>query len=340
MPTTLACPSCRAALKFADGVDVTGKKIRCAKCRGVFTPGAAKGPAPAKAPAAAPPKVSCPGCKVVLKVPANFPAGKKIKCPKCSRTFAPTPARPPSPSVSSKTPLPAPRAATKVGAAPKPAAAPRPAPKTVARPPVVAPPPRPEPVEDEAPAPAPKPAPPRPAAAPKPAADDEMDEAEKGRQKRLLIIAGALFLTTAVGYYLFFSGPSRPPTRTVYAAAGTVLYKGKPAEGAQVSLIPEEKGKDVYSPQGTAGPDGTFKLSTYGNGDGAPVGRYKVAITWLDDPASDPAKQEALLKKLAAGEAPPPPKNRLPEKYSDPNASGISVEIKAESNQLEPFDLK
>src|SRR4051812_33362652 len=84
--TTVACPSCKASLKV--GASQAGKKIRCSKCKKVFTPGAAA-KKPAAPAAAAAPKVACPGCKTVLKVPASFPPGKKIKCPKCAKAFAP-----------------------------------------------------------------------------------------------------------------------------------------------------------------------------------------------------------------------------------------------------------
>lgn len=40
------------------------------------------------APATATSTLSCPGCGVKLKLPATLPSGKKVKCPKCSTTFA------------------------------------------------------------------------------------------------------------------------------------------------------------------------------------------------------------------------------------------------------------
>jgi hypothetical protein len=33
--------------------------------------------------------VTCPGCRTTLKVRADLPPGKRIKCPKCARVFAP-----------------------------------------------------------------------------------------------------------------------------------------------------------------------------------------------------------------------------------------------------------
>src|SRR6516164_5175123 len=36
-PAALACPFCRVALRFLNGSVPVGKRVRCSKCRGVFT---------------------------------------------------------------------------------------------------------------------------------------------------------------------------------------------------------------------------------------------------------------------------------------------------------------
>jgi predicted Zn finger-like uncharacterized protein len=43
------------------------------------------------------PKVSCPECSATLRVPADLPAGKRVRCPECETRFDPSddePARP------------------------------------------------------------------------------------------------------------------------------------------------------------------------------------------------------------------------------------------------------
>ncbi len=171
---------------------------------------------------------------------------------------------------------------------------------------------------------------------PKTAPTDEEDPETRGRQKRLLIIAVSAILVSALGYYFFFAGPSGPRERTVYPAEGIVRYQGKPATGARVSLIPEQPGKDVYAPYGETGADGTFKLTTYRIGDGAPVGHYKVSIIWM----TAPQESAQDLQRVASGQV-QQPVDRLQDKYSDPNTSGLKAEIKAESpNRLAPFDLQ
>jgi hypothetical protein len=359
--TTVACPSCKASLKL--GASLAGKKIRCSKCKNVFAPGAAAkktSPAPA-APAGN--KIACPGCKLVLKVPANFPAGKKIKCPKCTKAFAP--------GQKAETAAP-PRAAAK--AAPKPAVAPKPAtngppakpvakapPKPVAKAPAKPvkappkPPPEPEPSFDDIddlpdvsdvaaspepsePPPRPAPTPPRPAPAKKPELDEDEEEARK-RNKKLLMGLGGLLLLSPLIYYFFLAGPAGPTLRTVYPAEGVVLYKGKPAEGARVTFVPVEASKDTYRPSGITDVEGVFKLTTYHTNDGAPAGKYKVAIIWVPPPKAAPPVKAGQVKDAFA--EPVIEKDRLQDKYSDANASGLEREVKNESlNKLEPFDLK
>src|SRR4051812_19536052 len=72
----------------------------------------------------------------------------------------------------------------------------------------------------------------------------------------------------------------------VHPAAGQVLLAGKPVAQALVVLHPEDNAApDPVRPQATAEPDGTFRLSTYETGDGAPAGTYRVTVTRWRSPA-------------------------------------------------------
>ncbi|WZO95945.1 hypothetical protein EP7_002918 [Isosphaeraceae bacterium EP7] len=61
--------------------------------------------------------------------------------------------------------------------------------------------------------------------------------------------------------------------------SGTVLFKGKPAEGVKVTLHP--KFDMDFTPNGVTGKDGRFLLSTAAPVDGAPPGEYAVTFELL-----------------------------------------------------------
>jgi len=123
----------------------------------------------------------------------------------------------------------------------------------------------------------------------------------------------------------------------LYPVKGQVLYQDKPAEGVTVAFHPiggeekatgKEKGKvkrEVIRPTGFTGPDGSFTLSTYPHGEGAPAGEYVVVMTWFPP---DAREQEGGAR------------NKLPDLYADPEQSPLKATIQAGSNQLEPFRLK
>jgi hypothetical protein len=94
-PNALACPFCRASLKLADGGLPIGQEVECSKCHGKFT---AEAP-PAGVFVSATSSDSCPFCRTALDIPANHPAGKRVKCPQCEMTFQPLrkPSSPPAP---------------------------------------------------------------------------------------------------------------------------------------------------------------------------------------------------------------------------------------------------
>ncbi len=114
----------------------------------------------------------------------------------------------------------------------------------------------------------------------------------------------------------------------VYPVRGQVLFQGKPAAGATVVFHPVSADPKAVerppTPTGTVQPDGSFTLSTYPYGDGAPPGEYKVAVVWLD------------REKAVEGSVP----NRLPAKYASPQDSGLTATVNAGPTELQPFQLK
>src|SRR5262245_237997 len=69
--------------------------------------------------------------------------------------------------------------------------------------------------------------------------------------------------------------------KPVHPVQGKVLMDSRPAAGATVVLRPAddldaEANWPEGFPRGHAGADGTFTISTYSAGDGAPAGKYVV----------------------------------------------------------------
>lgn len=68
-----------------------------------------------------------------------------------------------------------------------------------------------------------------------------------------------------------------------HIVTGKVLYDGRPASGVLVGLLPVDAPLPPAvpgNPIGTTGADGTFKLTTFNDGDGACEGSYQILLTW------------------------------------------------------------
>lgn len=123
--------------------------------------------------------------------------------------------------------------------------------------------------------------------------------------------------------------PNRPKT---YPVTGTVTLGGSPVEGATVTF--QLTGK-AGSAVGLTDAKGQYKLTTFGGGDGAQAGEYKVAIFKYDRPAAQaaPAGQiasGAIDEKTYKGTddaSAAPPKNLLPDKYLNAQTSGLTAKV-------------
>jgi hypothetical protein len=110
----------------------------------------------------------------------------------------------------------------------------------------------------------------------------------------------------------------------VFPVKGAVFFEGKPAAGAVVvlhPLSPQPAGTPL--PHAQVAADGSFVLTTYVTGDGAPAGDHAVAITW---------KQKT---EYAEQEGP----DLIPSYFGDPKRSGLKATVRAEVNDLPPFRL-
>jgi len=130
------------------------------------------------------------------------------------------------------------------------------------------------------------------------------------------LVLGGLFLLPVLGCGEDWQASTHP-------ASGQVMINGAPPEGALVQLHPTGEGPDERNsrPWGLVQADGTFTLSTYESGDGAPAGAYKLTITWPVDPTV------------------PSPSDRLGYRYARPERSPWRVEITEGENTLPPVEL-
>ena len=108
----------------------------------------------------------------------------------------------------------------------------------------------------------------------------------------------------------------------VYPVRGQVLVQDKPAPKAFVVFHPADmQGPQALRPYGHVAEDGSFKLTTYEPGDGAPAGEYRVTVVWLAN---------------SGGEDPP---DLLKGRYRNPTESPLKATIRNAPNELSPFKL-
>ena len=87
---------------------------------------------------------------------------------------------------------------------------------------------------------------------------------------------------------------------------------GKPLAEAEVRFAGDGFNPPLsHAPNGTTDKDGTFRLNFRAAGDGAPPGRYKVAVT--------------LHARDEQGYRTGP--NTLPGRYANPETSGLTAEV-------------
>lgn len=129
-------------------------------------------------------------------------------------------------------------------------------------------------------------------------------------------LLSVLLCLVAVSLSACNRGPHMVPVK------GEVLLDGKPVEGAAVLFTPEAGGRPA---DGVTDKDGKFSLQTYEPGDGAPVGKYKVAIVGMRMTGIQ-ATADGL-----SGEVDPGKVREIwfvPKKYSTPESSGLEAEVK------------
>jgi hypothetical protein len=113
------------------------------------------------------------------------------------------------------------------------------------------------------------------------------------------------------------SGSSDAPE--VAPVSGTLTVGGKPRGDLNVMFYPEGGGRPAT---GITADDGTFTLTTFNTGDGAPIGTCKVAVTGgagaQMGETGPPMPGQAGYEEFMKAEA-----EKIDPKYSDPEKSGL-----------------
>ncbi len=135
------------------------------------------------------------------------------------------------------------------------------------------------------------------------------------------------------------TAPDNPAT---FGVSGTVTYKGKPVEGATVVLVAQTA--DGTGAVGNTDASGKFAVGTFGDGDGAVPGEYKIKVFKYDlgaEPADDgnAMSEEEEEESYTGEDEVEEGKNELPPKYEDPYKSGLEVTV-VDTAVVVDLDLK
>jgi hypothetical protein len=123
---------------------------------------------------------------------------------------------------------------------------------------------------------------------------------------------------------------------TRYPVNGKVTLKGEPVAKGTVTFTPTDQGGGRTA-TGDLQSDGSYTLTTATPRDGALPGKYRIAISAVEiDRSVTKNKTGGMYRVDLLAKA--PRKVLVPLKYGDPNASGLTAEVKPQTNRLD-FDL-
>jgi hypothetical protein len=146
------------------------------------------------------------------------------------------------------------------------------------------------------------------------------------------ICRGGVFLVLAAAS-LAGCGSDLPTTIPV---RGEVQFNGQPMKDGIVVYLPKDAGA-ARQASGRIRPDGTFVLTTFKNGDGVVPGEYSIIIYAYAPHPGEPktrAEHEAIARtgELKRGFV-------IPEKYVDPERSGLSDSVNSDHSGFKRIEL-
>ena len=113
---------------------------------------------------------------------------------------------------------------------------------------------------------------------------------------------------------------TRPPT---FPVSGKVVSKGQPVDGATLMFHPASPTLKQFPGYAKTDKDGSFKVSTFDAGDGAPEGDYSVTITWLTVVPEDGGYGD----------------DRYQGKFNNPATTPFKAKVSKPSTELAPFEV-
>lgn len=121
-------------------------------------------------------------------------------------------------------------------------------------------------------------------------------------------------------------------------ASGIVTYQGDPIADAWVTFVPSQPGSSQRAASSVTDGQGHFTMTTLDPQDGVVPGEYFVKISKKVD-STDNSKAD-----IDAGRAKPKNNTRhiqyvIPQKYEQPEESGLVVQIESQGNQAIEFHL-
>jgi len=120
--------------------------------------------------------------------------------------------------------------------------------------------------------------------------------------------------------------PGRSPTLPV---RGKITLDGAPIEGATVLFFSE---KLTITSYGKTDANGAYELTTYEPGDGAPAGRYQVAVKKTEQKIVEKSDHPALPPKSKTSQL-------LPPQYADYQSSELKAVVAEGANNAFQFNL-
>ena len=134
------------------------------------------------------------------------------------------------------------------------------------------------------------------------------------------LLAAGLFVT-------LLAGCSKGHGVTLYPVKGKVFINGEPARDVNIMftpVVPIEVEGHFLSPAAATDDDGSFRLMSFEQDDGAPAGDYLVTIIY---PMNRYNKNTSGI-------------DRLNGVYSDPKTSKLTAKVEAKPNEIPTFNLK
>ena len=121
---------------------------------------------------------------------------------------------------------------------------------------------------------------------------------------------------------------------------GLVSYQGKPLNGGDVLYAPvdEKQGRPAY---GKIQGDGTFTVRTTEQISGVIPGKYRISIRAAEPVAGQPTASGKTARSKTATKSRGEQKQKplIPERYSDPQRSGLTDEVTASHSRYVKLEL-